>query len=485
MNKTANKILNIVLVLLIIGVIATPCIGTAFTFPAEDDFSYESGGSEGAAEFHSSFIGSIYKTYVIYQVQQGCYTSMFLDHFIRPYSRYGLPGFNFTMIFFMAFYLVSVYLVISVLFKNKTAALAAMLGAALSSFGLANSGFDTWAFFWYTGIVGYTLILAFTLVSLFLLLKALRTEGKNMNIYIAGSSFFAFLGSGGSLVMTSINCSFLLAALILNYDKVKEKKRLIVPFCIAFAGAIFNVVAPGNYVRANADLVEGHSTVFDAIRDTFTIFFNENSNIYEPLFIVAILLVAFLCYVFKVQVVNRKITITWMIVIAVGVFLIQYFTIFPAAFGYHGDVLSDHVVVIYDIVTRFTLIFLAACVSQFLREQFDSSKIVPGVLGGIFAVCTIFCLVNPTVKYSFNDSFTAKTYRDFTTGRFAEVYKIRQYVLSTFELAEEGSDCIIYVPWDTDSESLPGMGITSDSEWFVNVSAAHLFNLHTTTVLTP
>ena len=54
MNKTVTKVLNIVLILVMIAALASPLIGTAFTYPSEDDFSYESGGSAGAAEFGSS-----------------------------------------------------------------------------------------------------------------------------------------------------------------------------------------------------------------------------------------------------------------------------------------------------------------------------------------------------------------------------------------------------------------------------------------------
>ena len=120
-----------------------------------------------------------------------------------------------------------------------------------------------------------------------------------------------------------------------------------------------------------------------------------------------------------------------------------------------------------------------------LGGKVDCEHAVKYALGALTALALLLVLVLPSAHEIVKDSFTARTFRDFKNGRFADVYRIREYELTTFELAEEGTDCIIYIPWDVECESLPGLGIGSDSEWFTNVSAAHLFNLHTTTVLMP
>ncbi len=483
-KKSTERVLTVLLVILILGAVMTPVIGEGFTFLSEDDFSYESGGVHGAAEFQSSFIGSVYKTYVIYNMQQGCYTSMFLDHFIRPYSRFGLPGFHAAMITYMLLFILGVYLLAKELSDNRLTFLVVFLGGMLSAFSMKNTFLDTQIFYWYTGVVGYTLLFALSMIATSFAVKAVRDNTKKAVLYVIISSILAFLASGAALVITSINCSFLLATVILSFEQVKKRKFLAIPFIIAFAGALFNVAAPGNYIRSAEDMTEGHETVFDAIRDSFVCYFSETKAIFEPLFILVILLVIFFCLIYKNKVLASGISSRYMLIILGGVFLMNYFTVFPAAFGYHTDAISGHVQVVYEIVARLLYIFLAMCFAQYLSEN-AGEKYPKTVTGSLAVLALIACILLPSARATFSDSFTARTFRDLISGRFAEVYAVREYILSTFYLAEDGTDCIIYSPYSVYSETLPPLGISSDSEWIVNRSAANLYELHTTTVLTP
>ena len=72
---------------------------------------------------------------------------------------------------------------------------------------------------------------------------------------------------------------------------------------------------------------------------------------------------------------------------------------------------------------------------------------------------------------------------DFRSGAMQETLVVREYILSTMQMAEDGTDCIIYVPAYNKAISMYGMGITVDYDWIVNRSAANLFDLHTATVI--
>ena len=67
-----KKMVCVAVAILTIAMMTSVVAGTLYTFPAEDDFGYECGGRDGAAEYRSSVIGSFYKTLNIYRVQQGC-----------------------------------------------------------------------------------------------------------------------------------------------------------------------------------------------------------------------------------------------------------------------------------------------------------------------------------------------------------------------------------------------------------------------------
>ena len=489
-NKTMlDMILRIVLVVMIIGVIASPLTGTMFTYLSEDDFSYESGGMEGAAQYQSSVLGSFYKTVNIYKNQQGCYTPMFLDHLIRPYTRFGLPGFHMAMFLYVASFIASLVMISFVLGREKTFSLAVLLVAVMSVFAMSETKLDVDIIFWHTETLGFTLMLAFMFLGLGFSILSFRSKGAISIVYIVISSILAFLASGASLTVTAVNCSVFLAVLILDYKELLARKVLAVPFISGFIGALINAVAPGNFVRADESAVPGHETLLDGLRDTFSCLFKAYPKAVDIVFIFAALALLALGIIYKAEVFKDGITHARMGIIILGVFLLQYFEVFPAAYGSHYDEMSEHLLIEHLIITRLTLIFVVISLAQWIRENFiekaaSGAKII-NILKYACAVAALLVLVIPASRAVISDSFTARTFRDLKSGTMVRVYRIREYQLSYFELAEDGSDAILYTPWDTTSESLPGIGITADSEWIVNRSAANMFGLHTTTILVP
>lgn len=482
-KETLNKLLRVVLVLLIITVIATPLIGTMYTFMSEDDFSYESGGKNGAAEYQSSIVSSFYKTVNIYKSQQGCYTPMFLDHLFIPYSRFGFPGFHAAMFTYVALFIVSLAVIIFSLVKDKTASLVVLLAALMSVFTMSYTHMDTDIMFWHTETLGYTLMMAFLFFGIYYSIMSFRKDGFKTVLCIIASSLFAFLASGASLTVTAVNCALLLAVLILNYEKLQNRKYLVIPFVSGFIGALINAVAPGNFIRADDSLVPGHETLLDGFRDTFSCLFEAFPKAVDIIFILMTVIVIAICIIYKVEVLRGGISNARMLIVLGGVLLLQYFEVFPGAFGSHVYVFTGHLAIEHYIITRLTFLFVAVCFAQWLREHVSALENSKTILKGICAVATLLILVLPVTRGILHDSFTARTYRDFRSGTYNRVFHIREFEVSTFELAEDGTDCIVYQKWDVSSETLPGMGITEDSEWFVNRSAANLFGLHTTTVL--
>lgn len=480
-----RKLIVIIVSIITIAMMSSVVAGTLYTFPSEDDFGYECGGRDGAGQYQSSIVGSFYKTLNIYRVQQGCYTAMYIDHFIRPYSRGGLPAFHVAMLVYMLLFIAAVGFVLRTLIKDTTAFSISMFVSMLACFGMTGSSSDTKIFYWYTGNVGYMLMLTFALFATGFFLRAVHAEGKGTIKYVVLSSVAAFLASGGSLVITSINCSMILATIILAWEKVKDRKSIFIPFVIALIGAFINVMAPGNYQRTQEDISEGHETVFDAVRDSFLCYFTEIKNVVDPLMISTMVIIIAIGIIFGVKIISKKVTWKFLLISVLGIFAMQYFTIFPAAYGYHTAILSAHVTVSYYIIARLLLIVLSLIFSQWIQDLNIINNNLKLLAGGILLVAVLFMVIAPSCQRIYEISFCAKTYRDFRNGRFSEILKIREYELSFFELAEEGTDAILYLPWDTSSETLPGMGIGSDSEWLVNRSAANLFKLHTTTILIP
>ena len=72
---------------------------------------------------------------------------------------------------------------------------------------------------------------------------------------------------------------------------------------------------------------------------------------------------------------------------------------------------------------------------------------------------------------------------DILDGSLNESYKTREYVMKAMDLAPEGSDLVIEVPWRAHPRSAYGMGLQDSPGEFVNISAAGLFHLNSVVVI--
>lgn len=92
-KKQYNLILYVLLIISILTVVMPIIIGAGYTYPCEDDFSFELGGKTMAAAY-GNLSGALHGAYGYYTSWQGTYLANFLWHLIRPYDRGGLSFFS-------------------------------------------------------------------------------------------------------------------------------------------------------------------------------------------------------------------------------------------------------------------------------------------------------------------------------------------------------------------------------------------------------
>ncbi len=504
-KEVGIRILNVLLILMIVFIAAPVVVGAGYTYLCEDDYSFEAGANDAANSYSNPVIGALHKTYSYALSNQGTYLFSFLIHFLRPYSVWGLTGFHFVMICIALFFILSLcYMVHNICYKSpSTLKYFLMFAAVFAAFGLRGTDKARELFFWYTGALNFTVEMSFMFLTVSLMLIAIRMSSvdivdkeafkkKKMWILIAGF-ITGLLASGGALEVTSPNCAFLLAIIIIDFDIIKSDRILALPFIGAFVGAIINVAAPGNYVRATSVVNEGHETVADAIRDTFVVYGEETVYILKrPLFllVLAIILTATVYTGLKIR--KGGMSLKWMLICVAGVFAMQFLTMFPVIFGYHEASLKNYrTTACYEILARLMYIFVVMCLGQYigeLRLQKSSSKctgkIVCATCTLLIAACIIFGVSQSKKTYNdYHKSFSAKIITDLRTGNMQNLYNARMYILSTLELAEEGSDVVIHVNVDVENESMYGMGLMEDSSWFVNNAASGLFGVNSISVI--
>ena len=491
MNEKRMRKIRIILSLVFlwgIMVITIPVIsGSAYTYLCEDDFSFEGGAKDLFEKYGSSLVGALVRTCEYYKTNQGTYSFTFLIHVIRAYSRGGLVGFHLYMIANCLLFILSLMYLVKCIVEDQVSTLGISFAAFLMIFVMHGTQAGRELFFWYTGSINYALGLSLSFLALAMLLNYKKNTGKHSFLVI--SCVLAFIASGTSLNIVACNCAWLLTfIIIILLEKIGLKWQYFLPFEVALIGAIINVAAPGNYVRAGEVESDGHVTFWDAIRDTFTIVVSEDKVFFSSLvFMIGMLVVFAVCVGFKVRIVKSGMSVAFLLVALAGTWLIRYFSLFPMAYGYHVDHLANmRMTFSYDLVAKLMHILFAVFLAQYMWERCEKIDkrtliYVPLCMACVSVMVSIFGY--DKVKSELKDSMSYEVLNDFRTGAMLETYAVRAYALSYFELAEEGSDAILYIPAYNKASSTYGMGITVDSEWFVNRSAANLFDLHTTTII--
>lgn len=228
-----------------------------YNYPSADDYTNGSQCYHVWQQGHSVpgvAAEAFRRTVSEWKTWRGCFTSAFLSA-VPPHIFWGgayrfttwivLAALSVAMIYFMHALLVRVFR------ADRWNALTVALVTLLVSVQCAPGRVEM--FYWYSGAVNYTFLYGVSLIFYGLMLS-LAAEPARYKRRCAAASVLGFL-VGGANQMTMLNAAILLGAawlVILLQKKAAAFRRLIVPSCVFCAGAVISIVAPGNYVRAEA-----------------------------------------------------------------------------------------------------------------------------------------------------------------------------------------------------------------------------------------
>lgn len=475
-----HKKILIIIFAIALAVLLIPMISAgAYTYLCEDDFSFEGGAMDLERDYGNIYVGAVHRMVEYYNTNQGTYVFNFLMSALRMYTRGGLPGLHFFMILALSSFFISLIIFIKQLTKDWAGTLGISFVASLMILEMFNTGKSVEIFFWYTGVLNLLLPFIFAFITATLSLYNIRT-GK-VRFAIAGM-ITGFIGSGCALNVTAANCAWLLAILILSYPKVKENKLVVLPFVGAFVGAIVNAVAPGNFNR----LDDTPLNIFKGLSDNFLCYISDFKLLAsDRIFWFSLILAFAIVVLLRIKVLPNGVSKAQLAIAIVGSWLVQYFTLFPVTFANHLSNISDmdqRTFSSCEVVIKLMFIFCIMILAQWINEKKEKPAECASV--ALIAVSLLFLLITyPATKSALKSGIAYNVINDFKSGAIVENYNAREYIISTLEYSEEGSDVIIYLPLSKTSNAMYGMGLDVDSEWVVNKSAAGLFDLNSVTVI--
>lgn len=144
MNKQKRQQI-IILILEIAMIIGIAVIGLTilysalYTYPAEDDFSFESAVKDLIRDYGGQWAGAVQGTIRYEKTRQGAYLASFLLHFIVPFTRWGMPGFHVVMFALDVFFFGALWFATKTFLKRKESALFFMLMEMTALFCLKNT----------------------------------------------------------------------------------------------------------------------------------------------------------------------------------------------------------------------------------------------------------------------------------------------------------------------------------------------------------
>jgi len=475
-----HKKILIIIFAIALAVLLIPMISAgAYTYLCEDDFSFEAGAMDLERDYGNIYVGAVHRMVEYYNTNQGTYVFNFLMSALRMYTRGGLPGLHFFMILALSSFFISLIIFIKQLTKDWAGALGITFAAVLMIAEMNGTQSDVEIFFWYTGVLNLLLPIIFSLITASLSLYNIRTD--KLRFAIAGM-ITGFIGSGCALNITAANCAWLLAILILSYPKVKEKKTVLLPFVGAFAGAILNAVAPGNFNRLDGTTLN----IFTGLSDTFLCYISDLKLLASGwLFWFSLILCFSLVILLKIKILPNGVSNIQLAIAVIGSWLVQYFTLFPVTYPIHINDMSGMSQRTYsscEVIIKLMFIFCVLILAQWISERKEKPAEYTSI--ALIAVSLAFMLITyPATKDELKSGIAYKVIDDFRSGAMVENYNMRSYIISCLDNAEENSDAIIYVPPFHIANSMYGMGLDTDSGWFVNYSAAGLFDLNSVTVI--
>lgn len=481
--KARKIIFSILFIVATIAIILPMLYGTMHSVPYSDDYDFEWTSLNAIDEYGNEIKAAIKASLNMYENWEGTYVSDCIIYYIRPYSRWGLKGYQTVMTLNLLFYVFSMMFLFRTLFKKNwhlPYLMALIMTACITDYW----GFKE-LFYWYVGAFQYSFNLSFAFLALGFLILLFENDNKGQNIlYAIMSCGCGFIASGGSLEIAAANCAVLLLFLVYNVRKLKEKVLIAFPFIVAVINAAISAFAPGNFKRSEGYMEnDGISKgIIDAVFDTFTCWVNEHKQILGNYFFILLLVVLFFFIIIGNVIVisDHKLDIKNILLFAVGLVFAEYITAFPVCYGYHSSELTyKRTSYSYRLIASILIIFFVACLAQYVAQEIKKKNISSKIVSTVAIITTVICISGAIGSYKESIHYLLIT--DSTNGIGAEFYANRVDILDRLSSAEKGSNVYIIEP-TTYSNALLGPGITENKDDYVNQSVSRFFGLNSVVV---
>lgn len=424
-NAKAEKIIRYAItagsIIMLLSLVLIELWAAYYTVYNADDFSIANSMrpyGDSAWEYLLACFRYIKKTYMNWQ---GTYSSMFIWTSLNPLNEAGLPQLRVVMVLNVLLYFFSLLFLIFIVFNVflKGNYHIKLFVCACAAFMIINSRAYPEVFFWFNGAATYS----FPIICLFFSLGFFilgNTKNKHRILFVVLALLFSIGSQGGSLAITGIGCYIILVLCLAFW--LQSKKLSVINLVVAFiflAGALANVVAPGNYVR-HAQFGTGiHPAA--VIVPTIRQYFREIKLIITNDQFCVIFLLLILCG--AILYVKLQSDIKIYTVISMLLLITPMVTIFPVMLGYAGNAdMPNRVLFIINTVTVLVYANAAMTAGYWIAVFIKTKAVKPVWLMCPLSILLLVFLVRVFIVSDVRDTVMVRTLKNLYHGKIQEYY---------------------------------------------------------------
>lgn len=471
--KITIVILNCLAVFFMVYTIAS---GAAYTVLLGDDFTHGVRVGVFNVPFFQYFAASLQYMKEIYLDWQGTYFAMFIQAFLSPINNFGLLQLRIVMIFNALLFFGSLFGMIwamtgFIVEGDRKIPIRLTLFSVIL-FSILDADVFTEIFFWYSGAVAYSIpfSLALFAVMFFLMLNNARYSLRRKVIYTGVSAFLLFLASGGSLTVTGTGC-YAILLLTVGFFMISRKIsiRNIIVLTAGVAGALLNVVAPGNFSRhtyGNGDSWK----LLQSVKWTVKIVWGETERLAKETMFGVLLIAMIMAGIYLSGKLRSALKVYGLIsILALG---IGYVAVFPVVLGYGGPSFPNRCCFILDVALVLSLfnfaIFLGCCLD--LWANLYANKSAWAILMIVLFVAFLVC------PESISDSALMTVAKSGHNGSYKNYYEECVALYDYLETCPE-EDVVLSMPDYIDNFEC--FYFDEDENGWVNVAIAQYYHKNT------
>lgn len=367
----------------------------------------------------------------------GHYFSSFLYYSLNPLIGMGAFQLRVLMIFNCVLLCGAVFFFFySMLGTKKYGGISIILLSTCTLWAFLDYKSWTEVLFWFSGAFDYSIELSLLLIAFGLFFMG---YARKNNVGIAVALFILFFACGGNqtVAMAAFSCFLLLFVDILFMNRRFDYRMIFV--IIAFLLPLLNLLAPGNFARA--DLL-GDSSFLKSVFYSIRIFVMETERLFKDSMFFILLLIVFswsykenshIGYIRLFDVVSL-----WFVAISVS---------FLACFGYNSPYLPNRTFFVVDLFVVIGFVLLAAMVGERLKRRVEAegmSKLVLPITMLMFLVTMVL------MPYRIENGIIYKLGIALGKGEIQDYYREVSMIYNQIENSDEDIVVIAELPKPVD-----------------------------------